>query len=75
MGNKLKSCQFCGNSDIRIERSERTVTRDSETQSRLISQSVRYKCFCAVCSIGTGMMFSEQAARDAWNRRPDDGET
>lgn len=71
--NELKECRFCGSSDIRIERSERTVTRDGETQRHIISQSVRYKCFCAVCLIGTGMMFSEQAARDAWNRRAEDG--
>ena len=69
---ELKPCPFCGGTDIRVQWSERTTAKDGDFGT-YISRSTLYKCFCAKCSCGTGMMYSELAAREVWNRRDDCG--
>lgn len=71
--NDLKSCPFCGSSNIRIERSEKLIWCGTLTH-QVKTISTRFKCFCSDCSCGTSMRYSEEDARAAWNRRADNGE-
>ncbi len=73
--NDLKPCPFCGSTDIYIQLSERLITKDGEIQRITKSHSTVYKCFCSTCGSGTGMMYTELAARALWNRRPNSGTT
>lgn len=70
---KLKPCPFCGGTEIRILCSERLIQKDGEIQRITVSHSTVYKCSCEKCGGGTGMMYSELAAREVWNRRADCG--
>lgn len=58
----LLPCQFCGSSSV-------SYTYDPDCTRDYLGREWTYQVTCNVCCATTGLCYTKEMARNAWNRR------